>query len=191
MLTTYQKQAKIKLTMTVITLIVIAGVIMLTDAIKPKSRSAALAVTTSAPITPSASRAAPATSSPAVSSSASSQSAAPPPSSSLPAAIATSSTSGYKDGTYSAGASYYVPHSNQSIQVSLTLSNGVITNASIQNSESDPTSASYQQDFASIYKSSVIGQKISRLQLSITSGASDTTQGFNDALRQISMKAQA
>lgn len=102
-----------------------------------------------------------------------------------------SSSSSYKDGTYSATSDYYVPHGSESIKVTLTISNGTITNSSIQNSEYDGESAQYQEAFAGEYKSYVVGKPISSLQLNYVAGASDTTQGFDDALQQIKTKAQA
>lgn len=94
----------------------------------------------------------------------------------------TANTSNYKDGTYSASSDYYVPHGSESIKVTLTISNGTVTDSSIQNSEYDNESAQFQQGFAAEYKSSVVGKPISSLQLDYVAGASDTTQGFNDAL---------
>ena len=79
----------------------------------------------------------------------------------------------------------------ESIQVNLTLKNGVVTDVSIQNSESDRESAAYQQDFASAYKSYVVGKQISGLRLGNVAGASDTTQGFDDAVSKIATQAQA
>ena len=104
---------------------------------------------------------------------------------------ATTANGTYKDGTYTASSSYFVPHSNESIAVSVTLKGGVVTDVSVQNSEGDGESAAYQEDFTASYKSHVVGKKISGLQLSVIAGASDTTQGFNDALSQINSKAQA
>jgi len=43
-----------------------------------------------------------------------------------------------------------VPHSNESIKATLGIVlNGVVTSASVVNSEGDPTSAHFQQDFSS------------------------------------------
>jgi uncharacterized protein with FMN-binding domain len=126
---------------------------------------------------------------------ASSQSSSRPSSStSVATATSTSSTntsSGYKDGTYVATSDYYVPHGSEEIQVNITLKNGVITGTSIENSEYDGESAQYQEGFASEYKTYVIGKKISGLGLSYVSGASDTTQGFNDALSKIRTEAES
>lgn len=175
MLNTYQRQAKIKLVTSIVTLVVIAGGILAIDNVKSSAGTATSSIS-------STGTSSPVTTTPQPTTSISTPSSQP---------TTSSSSSGYKDGTYSASASYYVPHGNESIQVSLTISNGTITNASIQNSEGDNESARYQEDFAAVYKSSVVGQKISGLQLSVIGGASDTTQGFNDALSQIASKAQA
>ena len=116
--------------------------------------------------------------------------AAPPTTPATPAA-STATSSGYIDGTYTATSSYYVPRSTESIQVSLTLKNGIITDSSIKNSESNRESAQYQQSFASIYKSYVTGKNISGLNLSYVAGASDTTQGFDDAMSKIQNQAKS
>ena len=115
----------------------------------------------------------------------------PSSTSTAPAASTSSTSSTYKDGTYSADAQYYVPHGYEDIQVTLTIASGVVTNSSIVNSESNRDSQGYQQDFASEYRSSVVGKSIADIKLSYVAGASDTTSGFNDAVSQIRAKAQA
>lgn len=102
-----------------------------------------------------------------------------------------SASSGYKDGTYSASSDYYVPHGSENIKVTLTVQGGVVTNSSIANSENNGESALFQESFASEYKSYVVGKPVSSLQLNYVAGASDTTQGFNDALQQIKSQARA
>jgi uncharacterized protein with FMN-binding domain len=113
------------------------------------------------------------------------------PEASTPAATPQTSTGGFKDGTFSATSTYRVPHGSESIRVTLTLRGGVVTNSTVQNSENDRESASYQEDFASQYQSGVVGQKISDLNLDSVAGASDTTSGFNEAVAQIAQQAQA
>jgi uncharacterized protein with FMN-binding domain len=179
MLQTYEKNSQRKLVATLLTIVVIAGAVLFADQLKTKSSTTVSAVSpsSSATITTTA-----ASNTPAVTPTAASSST----SASTPA----TSSSGYKDGTYTSTSGYYVPHSSESIDVTLTISNGVITNASIQNSEGDNVSARYQEDFAASYKSHVVGKSISGLKLSIVSGASDTTLGFNDALSQIASEAK-
>lgn len=175
---TYEKQSKTKLTATIVAVIVIAGIIILADHLKSSDNDAAPLTTTSA-------------SSGTALNSATSTGTSAGNSSSGSTSTTASSSAGYKDGTYSASSSYYVPHGYEQIQVSLTVKSGVITASSITNSESDPESARFQENFASSYKSYVVGQKLSSLQLGVISGASDTTQGFNDALSKIASEAQA
>jgi uncharacterized protein with FMN-binding domain len=183
MLPNYQKQAKTKLVASVISLIVIASVIIVINHIKVKTVSPSTPIATTS--TAQTSTSTPTTTAPNTSSQSS------PTSTLTTTTTTTTASSAYADGTYTASSDYYVPHGDETIQVTLTLSNGTITNASIVNSEGDPTSASYQEGFASEYKSYVVGKSIAGLQLSRISGASDTTQGFDDALNQIAAKAKA
>lgn len=99
--------------------------------------------------------------------------------------------SGYNDGSFDATSSYYVPRNNESIKVTLTLVDGIITDSSIQNSGGDRVSARYQENFAAVYKSAVVGRKISTLKIDVIAGASLTSQGFNAAVDLINAKAKA
>lgn len=170
---TYQQQSKTKLIATCVTIIVIAGVVVLVDHLKAsKTGNVAQSSQTSAQ---QSAQAASGTSPDATSSS----------------TATNASSNSYKDGTYTADTEYYVPHGSEDIKVTLTLKDGVVTESSIENSEGDRDSASYQEDFASSYKSYVVGKKIGDIHLSYVAGASDTTQAFNDALSQIESQAQA
>lgn len=188
MLETYEKNSTRKLVATVLAVIVIAGSTVLADHLRTKTTSA-VSLNTSTASTPS-----PVTTSentPASTPSTTSTSSSTTGAASTGSTSTTGSSSGVKDGTYSATSNYYVPHGDETIAVSLTVSNGTIINASIQNSESDRDSAQYQESFAAAYKNYVVGKKISGLQLNVIAGASDTTQGFNDALTKIAAEAQA
>lgn len=178
MLETYEKNSSKKLAATFLSILVIAGLVVFADKLKAQSPNASTTQITS------------------VANNVPSTSATLAPVTDTPTSISTSATpiqdqSTYKDGNYVAISSYYVPHGKESIQVNVSLSNGVVTNASVRNSESNRDSARYQEDFATMYINFVVGKKISGLRLGIIAGASDTTQGFNDALSQISLKAQA
>ena len=165
----YERQSKAKLIASLAAVIVIAGIIIVADHLKSKNTTAgsvATGMTTNSTQTASSSDTATNTS------------------------TSSSTTSTYKDGTYSASSEYYVPHGTEDIQVSVTLKDGVITASSITNSESDPDSAQFQESFTSAYKSYVVGKSISGLGLNTISGASDTTQGFNDALSKIASEAK-
>lgn len=97
----------------------------------------------------------------------------------------------FKDGSYSASSTYYVPHGSESIKVTLTVKNNVVTDSKIENSEDDPESAQYQEEFASEYKSDVVGKNLGSVNLSFIAGASDTTEGFNQAVQDIANQAKA
>ncbi|HVV25959.1 MAG TPA: hypothetical protein VHC21_02925 [Candidatus Saccharimonadales bacterium] len=170
MLDTYEKHSRAKLIATIVALLVIAGVVVLADHLKSQSASTVAQTSVNNSSAPVASGGAAANS---------------------PSTANTANSGTYKDGTYTASSDYSVPHSDESIEVSLTLKNGVVTDTSIKNSESDGTSAEFQEEFAADYKSYVIGKPISSLRLSVIAGASDTTDGFNDAVQQIASKAQA
>jgi uncharacterized protein with FMN-binding domain len=100
-------------------------------------------------------------------------------------------TNVYKDGTYSATGSYISPGGHQGLQVTLTLTNDVVTDASVVSGAIDGTSRRYQSMFISGYKQYVIGKKISTLNVGAVSGSSLTPQGFNDAVTQIEAEAKA
>lgn len=172
MLAPYEQHARSKLITLVVSILVIAGVVVWADHVK--AHNSALGLT----------RKQNTISEPASNNNLTTTTSSPPTSPS-------SGASSFKDGTYSASSNYYVPNGYESIDVSLTLQNGVITGASVKNSESNNVSASFQQDFASEYKSYVVGKKLSDLQLSVIAGASDTTMAFSSALNQIGTKAQA
>jgi uncharacterized protein with FMN-binding domain len=162
---TYKTSSGLKLTTALVTIIVIAGLVLLADHLKADPTAAATATST-----------------------ASSTSTATDSASNTDM---TTSSVAYKDGTYSANEDYFVPPGQESIAVRLTVSNGTVTDVQVTNSEHDRESAIFQQDFAASYKNQVIGKAISSLHISSIAGASDTTDAFNDALSQIRSQAQA
>ncbi|TAH35170.1 FMN-binding protein [Candidatus Saccharibacteria bacterium] len=104
-------------------------------------------------------------------------------------AATTSAT--YKDGTYTATGKYNSPGGNEKIGVTVTLKDGVITAASLDTSDASGDAAEYQDQFASGYKSLVVGKKIDSVSLSRVSGSSLTSNGFNNALDTIKEQAKA
>lgn len=168
---TYQSSTKVKTITTVVAIAVIIGIVILIEVLQHNATKTTASIPTSSSNTTM-------DSSGSTSTSGSSD-------------TASSSTSTYKDGTYTADASYYVPHGNEDIKVTLTVANGVVTDSSIINSESDRDSERYQEDFAAEYKTLVVGKNLADIKLSYVAGASDTTNGFNDAMTQIRTQAQA
>lgn len=97
----------------------------------------------------------------------------------------------YKDGTFTTRATYGTPDGAQSMGVSITLQQGIVTATSATEQASGHESAQYQMMFIQSYKSHVVGKRIDSLSLSAVSGASLTTKGFNDALSAIRYQAKA
>lgn len=103
----------------------------------------------------------------------------------------TASSSAVKDGTYDATGSYQTPGGTESIEVKISLADGVITNASITEQGKTGEAQEFQSRFASGYKSQVVGKKISDVELTRVAGSSLTPIGFNNALDEIEKQAQA
>lgn len=114
-----------------------------------------------------------------------------PSSTMMPNNSGTMMSSGYKDGTYQAKSSYYTPGQPESITVSVVLKDGVITDTSASVTGYDRDSREYSNAFVKNYKSYVVGKSIASLQLRRVSGASLTSQGFNDAIATIQTQAKA
>jgi uncharacterized protein with FMN-binding domain len=100
-------------------------------------------------------------------------------------------TAGFKDGSYSATGNYVSPGGRESITITVTLKDGVVTDTSAQSGANDRDAEDFQSEFISTYKRLVVGKKIDSIRLSHVSGSSLTSQGFNDAVNQIKSKAQA
>ncbi|GAA4798507.1 hypothetical protein [Streptomyces ziwulingensis] len=116
------------------------------------------------------------TSSPLTSSSASPETGAP-----------STAEGDYADGKYRADGEYGTQDS--SIGVSLTLDNGVITEADIEPHATNETSRDYQERFAEAAPDLVVGRDVDDANLDRVAGSSGTPDGFNDALRKIREEA--
>ena len=103
----------------------------------------------------------------------------------------TTTSNKYKDGTYTASATYSVPHGSNSISVNVTIANDAITNVSTNHTYKDSESGMYVDSFDSYISSKVVGKSVSSLSLSRVGGASLTTIGFNNALNTIVKNAAA
>lgn len=97
----------------------------------------------------------------------------------------------FTDGTYSATGSYQTPGGSERIGVKVTLSNGVVSDADLTEMGMTGEAREYQEQFASTYKSQVVGKKISEIKLDRVAGSSLTSSGFNNALNDIAKQAQA
>lgn len=102
----------------------------------------------------------------------------------------TTGAASYRDGTYTAEGSYNTPGGDESITITVTLQNGLVTSTSATSTPMDSDAQEYQDAFKSAYKGQVVGKKVDNLRLSRVAGSSLTSIGFNNALDQIKNQAQ-
>lgn len=92
----------------------------------------------------------------------------------------------YKDGSYTAVGHYTSPAGPETINVTLTLKNNLITDADVKPQATNRKSVFMQNAFVSGYKPLVVGKNIDEVMLSGNiSGSSLTLKGFNDAVAQV------
>lgn len=108
-----------------------------------------------------------------------------------PSPAPAAATTKYKNGTYTASGSYSTPESTESITITVTVENDVVTATSAQNTAKDRESKDWQGDFISGYKSQVVGRALASLNLGKVSGSSLTPTGFNNAIAKIRTQAQS
>ncbi len=96
----------------------------------------------------------------------------------------------YKDGTYTAEGKYVSPGGDESIDVTLTLKNDIVTESQVESNATRPMSVKYQGFFIEGYKALVIGKNIDEVVLDKVSGSSLTPKGFNDAVEKIKAEAK-
>lgn len=106
-------------------------------------------------------------------------------------ADAGASTSTYADGTYTAEGSYATPESVESITVTVTLADDVITAVEVTGDPQKRESEQYQGQFIGGISDVVVGQDIDTISVSRVAGSSLTSGGFNEAIDAIKSEAAA
>ncbi|MDE0545813.1 FMN-binding protein [Microbacterium sp. C7(2022)] len=102
----------------------------------------------------------------------------------------TSSGSGsYVDGTYTAEGSYATPESVETIEVTVTLVDDVVTDVAVTGDPQKRESEQYQAEFIGGIADVVVGQDIDELSVSRVAGSSLTSAGFNQAIEAIKSDA--
>ena len=101
----------------------------------------------------------------------------------------TSQKVSYKNGVYEQERDYISPAGPEQIDVVLTLSEGVITEATVTPQAVNPKSKYMQDVFVENFKPLVVGKNIKELNLGKVAGSSLTPKGFNDAVAKIKAKA--
>lgn len=115
------------------------------------------------------------------------------PASTTPTTTNSSSSSDltYKNGTYSATASYRVPGGQNSLTVALTIASDKITAVKTTSSYDDRESQRYVDSFESGISSAVVGSSLADAYVGRVGGATLTTGAFDDTLQTIMNNAKA
>jgi len=101
------------------------------------------------------------------------------------AVVDSTDVSEYKDGTYTATGSYLSPGGRESVELTVVIKNGTITETSMETQATDAEAQEHQDLFVDHYQALVVGKEINGLSLSRVAGSSLTSNGFNDALDEI------
>lgn len=96
----------------------------------------------------------------------------------------------YENGTYTATGNYQSPAQTEEIEVTLTVTDGVVTDAVFTGKATHPTSKLMQGKFSEGFEEAVVGKNINDLTLTVVNGSSLTPKGFMDALTKIKSQAQ-
>ena len=94
------------------------------------------------------------------------------------------------DGQYSANGPYFAPSGQESVDVTLTLKDGVVTALSVHGNATDPEAKQYEAKFTSGVDALVVGKPIASLDVTNVAGSSLTSSGFDAAIADIIDQAQ-
>lgn len=101
-------------------------------------------------------------------------------------------TSGtYADGTYTESGSYNAPSGTETVEVTVTLADNVITDVSVVGEASDPQAKRHQGEFSDGIAAAVVGKNIDEISVDKIGGSSLTSGGFNEAIDAIKADAAA
>lgn len=101
------------------------------------------------------------------------------------------STGDYTDGTYTADGSYQTPETVESISVTLTIADGVVTEVEVTGDPKARETEQYQGQFIEGISDEVVGKSLDELNVSRVAGSSLTSGGFNEAVDSIKEQAAA
>lgn len=86
------------------------------------------------------------------------------------------------DGTYSGSATYEAPGGPQQIDVTVVLTDGVVTGVRVDPAATNATSRRFQERFASAVVDQVVGRPLDEVGVDRLAGSSSTGAGFMAAL---------
>lgn len=104
---------------------------------------------------------------------------------------ASSGSATYADGTYTAEGSYATPESVETISVTVTLADDVVTAVEVTGNPTKRESEQYQSQFIGGIQAEVVGKGIDEISVSRVAGSSLTSGGFNEAIDAIKAEAAA
>lgn len=104
---------------------------------------------------------------------------------------ASASSTTYADGEYTATGSYSSPGGTESVTVTLTLADDVVTDLTVTGDTDNNNSARYQSAFIGGITDLVVGKSLDEIDVDVVAGSSLTSGGFNEALEQIAADALA
>lgn len=96
----------------------------------------------------------------------------------------------YKDGVYKAVGNYTSPAQKEEIEISLTVKDGVVTDATFAGKAVNEVSKKMQGKFSEGFEEEVVGKSIDDISLTVVNGSSLTPKGFMDALEKVKLEAQ-
>lgn len=107
------------------------------------------------------------------------------------AADSGTTTGEYTDGTYTAEGSYQTPETVETISVTLTLADGVVTEVEVTGDPQAPETEQFQGQFIDGIDEEVVGVAIDDIDVDRVAGSSLTSGGFNAAVDDIKEQAAA
>ncbi|MCP2031745.1 uncharacterized protein with FMN-binding domain [Okibacterium sp. HSC-33S16] len=108
-----------------------------------------------------------------------------PPATADTGGAAPDSTVSYTDGEYTATGDYQSPGGAESVTVTLTLADNVVTALNVTGSGGSPNAKKFQGEFIENISAVVVGKPLDSLSVSKVAGSSLTSGGFNAAIDQI------
>lgn len=106
-----------------------------------------------------------------------------------PAPTSTDATAPYADGTYTAEGSYQTPETVETVSVTMTLTDDVVTAVEVVGDPTAPESKRFQGQFIDGIAEHVVGKSLDELDVDRVAGSSLTSGGFNQAV--VGIKEQA
>ncbi len=108
-----------------------------------------------------------------------------------PSPLSTDATAPYADGTYTGEGSYRTPETVETIEVTLTIADDIVTDVQVSGDPVAPESRNYQGQFIAGISDVVVGRKLDELQVDRVAGSSLTSGGFDQAVVRIKDEAAA